>query len=394
MKERTSASNASWLAPIVILALGALLVRPFIARVLWAFILAYATWPLYMVIRKGLRGGASLSALMMTVSVALVIAGLTIAIAVPLAREVAELANRLVAWSGGEPKRLASVVADLPVVGAKLSELIREAPALRKDLAFPGDEWLSVMSKAGRNALLFGFTFIALYFTYRHGESLIVKVRGVLEPLIGPRLDAYVVAFRSVTRAVLIGVPVTAVGQAACAGVGYWAAGVDEPLLLTLLTALAALVPFGALLVWLPTGVALLMDANPWGGIGLLLWGALAVSSIDNVIRMVVIVNAVRMLFAIALLSIIGGVAAFGLIGLFAGPLVAEMLRILWDERIHAAQNDGTRSEVDLTKSMSRRSLHLDQHRPTSAARAMMRLGARRCRDPVRERPAPTHRAM
>jgi predicted PurR-regulated permease PerM len=388
MKKRTDASNASGFASIVILALGALLVRPFIGPVLWAFLLAYATWPLYIFMRKGMRGGASLSALMMTVSVALVIVGSTIAIAVPLTREVVEVANRFVAWSGGEPKRLASVVADVPVVGARLSELIRDAPALRKDVAFPGDGWLSALSKAGRlagrNVLHFGFAFIALYFTYRHGESLIAKVRRLLEPLIGPRLEAYVAVLRSVTRAVLIGVPLTAIGQAACAGIGYWAAGVDEPLLLALLTAFAALVPFGALFVWLPTGVALLMEANLWGGIGLLLWGALVVSSVDNVIRMVVIGNAVRMPFALALLGIIGGVAAFGLIGLFAGPLVAEMLRMLWDERIHAAPKTETRSKLAFTKSMSGRSLRLDRHRPTSAARAMMRRGARRRRDSAR----------
>jgi len=88
--------------------------------------------------------------------------------------------------------------------------------------------------------------------------------------------------------------------------------------------------------------------------------------------------------FALALLSIIGGVAAFGLIGLFAGPLVAEMLRMLWDERIHPAPKTETRSKLAFTKSMSGRSLRLDRHRPTSAARAMMRRGARRRRDSAR----------
>ncbi|SAK87027.1 membrane protein [Caballeronia calidae] len=380
MKKRTSASNASWLPAILILALGVLVFRPFIGPVLWAFIIAYATWPLFIFIRKGLRGRASLSALATTMTVAVVIIGSMIAVAVPLTREVIEVAHRLVAWSGGEPNRLALLVADIPIVGAKLSEWIHEAPAWRNEVATLSNGWLSAIPKAGRlagrNVLQFGFTIIALYFTYRHGESLVVKADRLLEPLVGPRLEAYVASLQSVTRAVLVGVPITAIGQAAAAGIGYWASGADEPILLTLLTAIAALVPFGAPFIWLPTGVMLLIDGHAWNGIGLLVWGALVVSSIDNVIRMYIIGNAIRMPFALALLSILGGVAAFGLVGLFAGPLVAEMLRRLWDERLEAA----TRREPVAGNAIVARSLRVERHRPTSAARAMMRRRARRGR--------------
>ncbi|KAK45634.1 permease [Caballeronia jiangsuensis] len=380
MQKRPPVFDASWLPAILILALGIVVFRPFIGPVLWSFILAYATWPLFVFMRQRLGGRASLSALTTTVAVAIVIIGAMIAIAVPLTREVVDVVRRLVAWSGGEPKRLAAIVSDIPVVGAKLSELTREAPAWSAEVAALRNGWLSALPRAGRlagqNVLQFGFTFIALYFTYRHGESLIVKAHRLLEPLIGPRLQLYVASLRRVTRAMLFGVPITAIGQATVAGIGYWAAGADEPVLLTMLTILAALVPFGALFVWLPTGVALLVDGSPWGGVGLLLWGAVVVSSIDNVIRMLVIGNAIRMPFALALLSILGGVAAFGLIGLFVGPLVAEMLRMLWDARVP----DAERRERCAVRTIGGRCLLVHHRYPTAAARAMARGSVRQAR--------------
>lgn len=390
MQKRPPVFDASWLPVILILALGIAVFRPFIGPVLWSFILAYATWPLFVIVRQGLGGRASLSALATTVAVAIVIIGAMIAITVPLTREVVDVVRRLVAWSGGEPKRLVAIVADIPVVGPKLSELTREMPAWSADVEALRNGWISALPKAGRlagqNALQFGFTFIALYFTYRHGESLIVKAHRLLEPLIGPRLQLYVASLRRVTRAVLFGVPITAIGQAAVAGIGYWAAGADGPVLLTLLTMLAALVPFGALFVWLPTGVALFVDGNLWGGVGLLLWGAVVVSSIDNVIRMVVIGNAIRMPFVLALVSILGGVAAFGLIGLFAGPLVAEMLRMLWDARTPAT----ARRESRVIRPKGGGCLLVHRHHPTAAARAMARRSAR---SGVQERLRPVHHA-
>jgi predicted PurR-regulated permease PerM len=378
--KRPPVFDASWLPAILILALGIVVFRPFIGPVLWSFVLAYATWPLFVIVRRGLGGRASLSALATTVAVANVIVGTMIAIAVPLTREVVELVSRLVAWSGGEPNRLTAIVADIPVVGAKLSELTRELPAWSAEVATLHNGWLSALPKAGRlagqNALQFGFAFIALYFSFRYGEPLIAKTHRLLEPLVGPRVQIYVASLRRITRAVLIGVPITAIGQGAVAGIGYWAAGADEPVLLTLLTMFAALVPFGALLVWLPTGVALLVDGSLWGGVGLLLWGAVVVSSIDNVIRMLVIGNAIRMPFALALLSILGGVAAFGLIGLFVGPLVAEMLRMLWDARVPAA----VRLQPRAVRPIGGRCLQVHRRHPTAAARAMARRTLREAR--------------
>ncbi|WP_244851470.1 AI-2E family transporter [Caballeronia sp. SL2Y3] len=361
--------DASWLPAIAILALGVMLVRPLVQPVLWALIVAYATWPIHRCVLRLLRGRATLSALTATLLLALAVAGIALAVTVPLTHETLELGLRLSSWSGREPERVASLAAGVPVIGEDLAALIRELPARRDEVLPLGGDWMRTLPAmgrlVGRNAFQFFFTLLALYFVYRYGAELSVRAREVARQSMGGRLDEYLASLETVARAVLIAVPATATGQAVLAGAGYWAAGVDEPVLLTLLTALAALVPFGALLVWLPTGVVLLIEGRIWAGAGLLLWGALVVSSIDNVIRMLVIGNAVRMPFALALAAVVCGAAAFGPIGLFIGPLVAEMLRLLIREHAKASPRFGLRRRARTSPAAHRRA--------PSAARPMLR---------------------
>ncbi len=116
------------------------------------------------------------------------------------------------------------------------------------------------------------------------------------------------------------------------AGLGYWGAGVRAPVLLAVMTSLVALVPWGTPLVWLPVAAWLLLTGHTAAGIGLLLWGMLVVSWVDNLLRPLVISNAAHIPFLLVLFGVIGGAAAFGLIGLFVGPVILAMAVGLWRE--------------------------------------------------------------
>jgi predicted PurR-regulated permease PerM len=123
-----------------------------------------------------------------------------------------------------------------------------------------------------------------------------------------------------------------ALAQGAVAGVGYALFGVRAPVLLGALTALVALVPFGAPMVWGGLGIWLLLTNHIWQGIGLLLWGMLLVSWVDNIVRPLVISNATRMPFLLVVFGVLGGVLAFGLVGLFIGPVLLAVSLALWRE--------------------------------------------------------------
>jgi predicted PurR-regulated permease PerM len=156
--------------------------------------------------------------------------------------------------------------------------------------------------------------------------------RGVLRRFLGAEYETYWDAVAKTTRGVVYGLVLTAMAQGFLAGLGYWAAGTDVPVLLGALTALLALIPFGAPVVWASLGVWLIMTGDLWPGVGLLLWGGLVVSWVDNFIRPWAISSATRTPFLLVLIGVLGGLTAFGLIGLFIGPMVLAVLLAVWRE--------------------------------------------------------------
>ena len=173
---------------------------------------------------------------------------------------------------------------------------------------------------------------VTVLFLYRDGESLLRQLRQVLRRLVGARIEGYLGAVGATTKAVVYGLVLTALAQGVLAGLGYWVAGVNAPVLLAALTALIALIPFGTPFVWGSIGVWLLLNGQTAAGFGLLLWGALVVSWVDNLVRPMVISGASRVPFLLVMFGVLGGVAAFGLIGLFVGPVILAVMMAVWRE--------------------------------------------------------------
>ena len=312
----------------------------FIVPVVWAVILAYVTWPVYARLRTLLRGHAMSSALLMTLL-------LTAAFVLPLLWLIALLQGEFIlayqaasAYLAEGPHRLPDFVLHLPGIGEPLQDLLDKVAtnpaALRAQFVDWAQQWLgelgNLVGGVAQNALKLGFAVLTVLFIYRDGESLLDQVRRVLRRFLGARVDGYIAAIGTTTKAVLYGLVLTALAQGALAGVGYWVAGVRAPVLFGAFTALIALMPFGTPFVWGALGAWLLFTGHTLEGIGLLLWGTLVVSWVDNLIRPLVISSATHIPFLLVLFSVIGGLAAFGLIGMFLGPVIVAVLLALWRE--------------------------------------------------------------
>jgi predicted PurR-regulated permease PerM len=108
---------------------------------------------------------------------------------------------------------------------------------------------------------------------------------------------------------------------------------VRAPVLLGALTAVVSLAPLvGTSLVWGPICIWLLMSDHPWPALALLAWGVILVHPIDNVIRPLVISNVTHIPFLLVMFGVLGGLAAFGLIGLFLGPVILALGYAVWQE--------------------------------------------------------------
>lgn len=330
---------------IVVMLLGGLVLlsyvvlRPFLVPVIWALILAYVTWPLFVRLRRLLRNQATLASIIMTLLLATAFIVPVVGFASLLRGELSNAYEVLANFLARRPQ-LPYSIASIPWLGEWLQELIdrvsRDPSSLPAELGALADQSLgeirTVVGGVGRNLVKTFFTLLTAFFMYRNGEQFARQVREVMHQLLGERVDGYIVAIGDTTRAVVYGIVLAALGQGVLAGVGYWIFGVQAPALLGAITALIALVPFGAPLIWVSAGTWLIITDRTGAGIGLLLWGALVVSWVDNLIRPLVIANATRIPFLLVLFGVLGGIAAFGLVGLFLGPVILAVLMAVWRE--------------------------------------------------------------
>jgi len=329
-----------------LLALSYAVLHPFIVPVAWAIIIAFATWPLYRPLRKHLGGHSTLSALIMTLllSAAFILPALWLAIL--FRGEIGTAFAAATARIAQGPPALPEFLRALPWVGSWLQDQINLIAGDPETFRAQVTEWVrqgadqlvALVGDVGRNAAKVGFALITVFFLYRDGEQVLQQVHGVLHRFLGARVDNYLAAVGGMTKAVVWGLIGTALAQGFVAGLGYWWADLQAPVLLGAVTALIAMIPFGAPLAWGSIGVWLLANGDMVGGIGLLLWGSLVVSWVDNLVRPLVISNATRIPFLLVMFGVLGGLAAFGLVGLFIGPVILAVLMAVWHEWIEESR--------------------------------------------------------
>lgn len=312
----------------------------FLVPVAWAAIVAYATWPLYVRLRRALGGRATLSAALMSLLLLTAFVLPLLWLMAMLRSELAAAYAAVAAYLAQGPRPLPDFVLAIPWLGdwlqQTLDHLARNPAALREQIGAWVEqrtgELLELLGGVGRNAAKLGTALVTVLFMYRDGETLLAQLRQVLHRFVGARVDGYLGAVGATTQAVVDGLVLTALAQGALAGLGYWVAGAQSPVLLAVLTALIALIPFGTPLVWGSVGAWLLLQGQTAAGVGLLLWGALVVSWVDNLIRPLVISSASRTPFLLVMFGVLGGLAAYGLIGLFVGPVILAVVTAVWRE--------------------------------------------------------------
>ncbi|HLT25731.1 MAG TPA: AI-2E family transporter [Zeimonas sp.] len=328
--------------------------RPFLAPIAWALILAYVTWPLVVRTRQMFGGRNTLAALVMTIllSAAFVLPFLWVALM--LRSELASFYTTAASVLARGEFSLPDFVADIPLLGAWLQQLLdefaRDPAAIRGQIAgwveARAAESLNIVGGLGRNAAKLGFALITVFFLYRDGERVLAQAQLVLHRFLGARVDPYLAAVGSMTTAVVWGLLLTAIAQGIVAGLGYWWFGLGAPVLLGAVTAAIALIPFGTPFVWGAIGAWLIVEGDMFNGIGLLLYGTFVVSWVDNLVRPLVISNATRIPFLLVMFGVLGGLAAFGLVGLFIGPVILAVLMAVWREWIEESKAEQLRVQA------------------------------------------------
>lgn len=323
-----------------------LVLQPFLAPVAWAGILVYVTWPMYERLRRRMSGHATLSALIMTLLLAVVLILPLVWVLLMMRLEVTEAYQKITAQMNLGHIALAPELRNLPVIGTQLGaffdHLNADPVSFKNQLKIWSDYGLNhagdLVGGVGRNLAKLGMALLTSFFFYRDGEAFVLQIREILHKVLGARIDGYLEAMGAMARAVVFGIILTALAQGILAGLGYAVAGVDSPVFLTAVTTIAAMIPFGTPFVWGAVCIWLFLQGHMLEAVGLTVWCVVVVSWVDNIIRPIVISSATKIPFLLVMFGVLGGLAAFGMVGLFMGPVILAVMVAVWREWLEDAE--------------------------------------------------------
>lgn len=328
-----------WLALGGLALLVFLVMRPFFAPLAWAGILAYMTWPIAARIRIACRGRDTLAAALATLLAGLILFGPLLWLVWVAQKELGQIYPLLQEFIA-EPPPLPPWLEKIPWLGEWVAQLRIEMLTDPQDVITNLKDWLRDHSRqaaalaggAGKNLVKLAMVMLILFFFYRDGARIMRELGHVLSEFLGPRVHGYLAAAGATTRAVVYGILLTALVQGILAGMGYGVAGLSSPVTLGVFTAMVALIPFGTPLAWGSAGAWLLFQGEIGPALGLWAWGGLVVSQMDNLLRPLFISSISTIPFLLILFGVLGGLLAFGLVGLFAGPIVLAVAWAVWRE--------------------------------------------------------------
>jgi len=324
--------------------------HPFVGPILWAALLAFLLFPLNARLRRRWRGKNGPAAMVMTLVV-------LVAVVVPMTllgflfvRQVGDLANRVTPFVNRyqieKPADLFRLPAldravhwldeKTPMTAAEIQEWIVSGAKSGVDLAITGSKSL-VLGAVGFVASLLLMLFI-LYFFFRDGDRIAVELIATL-PAEAHRKQKLVAHVSSVTKAVVFGTLLTALVQGALIGIAFEVCRLPSPVVFAVVAAIASLLPVGGTaFVWAPGAIVLFAQGRTAWGIAMVIWGALIVGSADNVLRPYFISGRAEISTLPVFFGVLGGIGAFGPIGMFLGPvLIALALAIVRFARDDAA---------------------------------------------------------
>lgn len=311
----------------------------FVPALAWAVVIAIAADPLVQRVEHMFGGRRR------TLIAALVTCALAGLILVPVAfgiTQAAREAQDLAAWIGsvrqhGIPPP--AWLADLPIGRSEITRWwqrnLADAGAANLHLqTLSGTAWLAQTRLIGigllHRSIVFLFTLLTLFFLIRDRDSVVGQARLFIRHLLGSSGDRVMRQAVLSVRGTIDGLVLVGIGEGAVMSIVYMALGVPHPLLLGVATAIAAMIPFGAALVFAIAALLLLAQGLVAFAVAVVIIGLGVVFVADHFIRPGLIGSATQLPFLWVLIGILGGVETLGLIGLFVGPATMAVLIMLW----------------------------------------------------------------
>jgi len=318
-------------------------VSPFLDTLGWSAVVGISTFPLYRRLRDRLPGRPNLAASIMTPAVVLMLVLPFLVFVSVLAGETIRFYQLLEkSAAGGTPEALKNLLSH-PYISPVIDRIMPYIDTIEPDVRgvlLPAVKnvasfLLSYSTAIIKNVFIFlvklVIMVITLFFLYRDGENALRRIMSVL-PLSGDDGALLLGTVNRVLSAVVYGILLTCIVQGVLGGAGFWICGLPSPVLFGSLMAVAALIPVvGTALIWLPGSLYLFAQGEVLKGVFLLVWGGIVVGMSDNLIRPLFISGKARMPILFIALGVLGGVFAFGPLGVVGGPVLLAVSLAIFD---------------------------------------------------------------
>jgi predicted PurR-regulated permease PerM len=314
------------------------ILSPFLEPLLWAIFLALVLFPIHRKLQCLFKRQGFLPAMTMTILVLLVIVLPFTLLIVSLANETAGVYRSFQEMiQTGQLQAYLEKLREVPILKQILARLDQTFDLSRldpmslvlKNLQEVSTVLLSQSSKILKGLsgflLTFLFTLLSLYYLFKDGDRLYEGLKGIL-PLHPKERDLLLGRFREMVNATIHGGLLIAIIQGLLGGLAFWILGLTPPILWGTAMALFSFIPLGGTaLIWFPAAILLFLQGAFTKGIILLVIGVLVISSVDNFLRPFLVGAKTNIPPLLLFFAVIGGIQAFGMIGVIAGPLVGTL---------------------------------------------------------------------
>jgi len=308
--------------------------EPFVAAILFSLAIAIATWPVYRWLAARLGGRRNLASAVACLAVSVLVIGPAAILLLSIGDAAGWLLQQLDAWRVAGPVDPPEWLARIPVMGEPLAAWLREVTSGQDRIA----HGLSGLIEPARGVALAGgralgsglaqtlFAGVLLFFLYRDGVFLGRWLEAMASRIGGDDTGLVLETMRGTLGGVMVSVFGTALAQATVATIGFSIAQVPSPLLLGAATFVLSMAPFGPPLIWGGAAFWLFQHDRQGWALFMVLYGALVISMIDNVVKPLLISRSSRLPVVLTFVGVIGGVLAFGAVGVFIGPTILALV--------------------------------------------------------------------
>jgi predicted PurR-regulated permease PerM len=340
MVSRQSVEHAIGLSVLALIAAGTFLVlRTFLPSIIWAAVLTYSTWPLFVRLKRRLGGRETLAAAIMILAVACILVAPVAALAWSMADEVVRLSAIVRGWLDTGLPALPSWVGDIPILGGRLIQRWHETfqagdltHTLAPYIATLRVQLLAVATIVANALLELLLSLVIAFFFYCNGPEIGATVGSVGDNLTGERGRRLINVVASTIRSVVESLLGTNLLQAVLGAIGFWAAGVPGAMLLGFLVFFLTVIPFGAGLIWVPAVIWVANSGRTGTAVLLAGWCIVIFPILENVARPYFVRRGSDLPALLVLLGMLGGMSAFGFLGVFLGPALLALVYALIEE--------------------------------------------------------------